>query len=657
MRSAVVAVIAVLVTLVWLAPTLAAERNIGLSEKQVPDAAPISERRVALVVGNSHYSFSPLRNPVNDASSMAGALGDLGFEVTLKLDANQKDLQRAIIDFGDALEEGGVGLFYYAGHGIQSAGGNWMLPIDAEIGKPEHIEVEAVGVNRVLARMAGAHNRLNIVILDACRDNPYEEKFRTATTRGLAQMQAPSGTYIAYATAPGSVAADGRGRNSTFTSALLEVMSVPELKLEDVFKRVRASVQTETDGAQVPWTSSSITGDFYFRPPAAIAGEEEEEARPDTGFGALELALWEATDKTNTARGYEDYLKRFPDGIFAGQAQARLEALKPLKETQEARLTPTITPLDSQMVAARNANIRAGPSTSDEKLSTLSRGDEVSVTGRTEDGDWYRIALAGGRIGYVFKNLLEEKRAGAVVGETFRDCPDCPEMVVIPSGSFMMGSPESETERWEDWEGPVHRVSVRQPFALGRHEVTRGQYAAFVRATGRKQADGCWYWDAEGEANEGKRRNWRSPGFSQTERDPVACVNWDDAQAYVKWLSKKTGHAYRLPSEAEWEYAARAGTKTARYWGASADDACGYANGHDRTGKRVNKFDWTIHACDDGYAQTAPVGSFKVARLPHWRAAASRRCSCRCRSPGRSSPRRAVPCGRLRRPWFRSPSA
>ncbi len=235
------------------------------------------------------------------------------------------------------------------------------------------------------------------------------------------------------------------------------------------------------------------------------------------------------------------------------------------------------------------------------------------MTGRTEDGDWYRIALAGGRVGYVFKNLLEEKRAGAVVGETFRDCPECPEMVVIPSGSFMMGSPESETERWEDWGGPVHRVSVRQPFALGRHEVTRGQYAAFVRATGRKQADGCWYWDAEaGEANEGKRRNWRSPGFSQTERDPVTCVNWNDAQAYVKWLSKKTGHAYRLPSEAEWEYAARAGTKTARYWGASADDACGYANVHDRTGKRVNKFNWTIHACNDGYAQTAPVGSFET---------------------------------------------
>jgi formylglycine-generating enzyme required for sulfatase activity len=151
------------------------------------------------------------------------------------------------------------------------------------------------------------------------------------------------------------------------------------------------------------------------------------------------------------------------------------------------------------------------------------------------------------------------------VGETFRDCADCPEMVVVPAGEFMMGSPDSEARR-KDVEGPVHRVSVRQPFAVGKYVVTKGQYADFANATWRRKLDGCDYWGGNG-YKEFITRSWRSPGYAQTDEDPVVCVSYEDAKAYTAWLSLKTGHAYRLPSEAEWEYAARAGTVTKFHFG------------------------------------------------------------------------------------------
>ncbi len=190
-------------------------------------------------------------------------------------------------------------------------------------------------------------------------------------------------------------------------------------------------------------------------------------------------------------------------------------------------------------------------------------------------------------------------------GETFRECPACPEMVVVPAGSFMMGSPSSEKGRY-DFEGPVHSVTIAEPFAVGVYEVTRGEFARFVSATGHDPVSSCWTWES-GEWESRSGRNWRSPGFSQTDRDPVVCVSWDDARAYVAWLSEKTGEEYRLLSEAEWEYAARAGTTTRYSWGESASGQCRYADGPDGS----TGFHWAA-GCDDGYARTAPVGSFKA---------------------------------------------
>jgi len=181
-------------------------------------------------------------------------------------------------------------------------------------------------------------------------------------------------------------------------------------------------------------------------------------------------------------------------------------------------------------------------------------------------------------------------------------------MVQIPAGSFTMGSPSGEAGRDGD-EGPQRRVSVAA-FSLAKTEITRGQFAAFVNDTGYNAGNACRTFEG-GKWTENSGLNWRNPGYSQRDDHPVACVNWQDAQAYAQWLSRKTGQNYRLPSEAEWEYAARAGSSAARYWGDSASQACGYANVMDSTGKaQVSGVTWEVHNCTDGHAYTAPVASF-----------------------------------------------
>jgi sulfatase modifying factor 1 len=208
--------------------------------------------------------------------------------------------------------------------------------------------------------------------------------------------------------------------------------------------------------------------------------------------------------------------------------------------------------------------------------------------------------------------------AAAVAGETFKDCPDCPKMVMVPAGTFLMGSAEAETIREQMpvknaiSERPQHQVSITQPFALGQYAVTRGEFAAFVLDTGHDPS-GC-YVEQDGKVVVEEKWSWRNPGFEQTDQHPVVCVSHDDANRYAAWLREKTGKTYRLPSEAEWEYAARAGTATARYWGDGRDGACAYANVADLTGAGAGALRWKIDnggfRCRDGYVYTAPVGSF-----------------------------------------------
>lgn len=233
----------------------------------LPAALPAqAERRVALVVGNGAYeNAGPLRNPVNDARSVAESLRRVGFEVMLTENRSQRQMAQDIREFGRKLDENTVALYYYSGHGIQVKGENYVVPVDAAIENEEEVEYGTVNVGLVMAQMEAARSRVNIVFLDACRNNPFARSFRSSSN-GLAMMNAPAGTFIAYATAPGDVASDGTAAagNGLYTQQLLRFINTPGLPIEQMHKQVRIAVTAASNGDQVPWESSSIMGDFYF---------------------------------------------------------------------------------------------------------------------------------------------------------------------------------------------------------------------------------------------------------------------------------------------------------------------------------------------------------------------------------------------------------
>lgn len=242
---------------------------LGSSSKQAAPVAAVTadatgERRVALVVGNAAYGRSPLRNAVNDARDISRALADTGFEVIRVENATLEALNRGLDQFTSRLAATrGVGLLFYAGHGIQVDGENYLIPVDSDLRAEKDVQYRALNLGQVLAKIEQAHNRLNLILLDACRDNPFARTARGGR-RGLASIDAPKGTLIAYSTSPGKTADDGEGRNGLYTRYLLREMRVPGLRIEDMFKRVRTAVASASRDQQVPWESSSLTGDFYF---------------------------------------------------------------------------------------------------------------------------------------------------------------------------------------------------------------------------------------------------------------------------------------------------------------------------------------------------------------------------------------------------------
>ncbi|HYD56429.1 MAG TPA: caspase family protein [Burkholderiales bacterium] len=254
---------------------LAVDRRLEITPAK---SAPGGQKRVALIIGNAAYKTAPLRNPVNDARAIGKALAGTGFRVTVIEDATHAAMWRAIRDFGDELAAGGIGLFYYAGHGMQVRGKNYLIPVNADLQREDEVEFQAIDANIVLSKMDSARNPLNIMILDACRNNPFARSFRSSA-QGLAQMEAPSGTLVAFATAPGSVAADGDGANGLYTKHLLANIGTPGLPVEQLFKQVRIGVTRETKDQQIPWESSSLKGDFYFVMPRP--GETLQQADVD----------------------------------------------------------------------------------------------------------------------------------------------------------------------------------------------------------------------------------------------------------------------------------------------------------------------------------------------------------------------------------------
>lgn len=236
----------------------------GLSHTKAQDNAQI-QKKLALIIGNGNYPLSMLANPENDARAMKKTLTQLGFEVMEFENLTQSQMKRAIDEFGIKLKSYDVGLFFYAGHGIQSKGFNYLIPIDADLKAEAQVEYDCVQADRVVSFMEESGAKVKIIILDACRNNPFERSWtRMSNGRGLATMNAPSGTLIAYATAPGSTASDGSGSNGLYTSALLENIVIPNITIMQMFQNVRASVFEKSEKQQIPWESTSLIGDFYF---------------------------------------------------------------------------------------------------------------------------------------------------------------------------------------------------------------------------------------------------------------------------------------------------------------------------------------------------------------------------------------------------------
>ena len=226
---------------------------------------PIAEARVALVIGNAAYKESPLRNPLNDARDIAARLERLGFDVIKRENLKTKEIGAALREFRARLAPGAVALFFYAGHGLQVKGVNYLVAVDAEIESEDDIPTQAIDLGKVLELLDEAKTRVNLVFLDACRNNPYSRRFRS-TARGLAKVDAASGTLISFATRPGNVAADGDSRNGLYTQYLLKYMDTAGLPIEQMLKRVGAGVKTASAGRQEPWSEGLIEGDFFFRP-------------------------------------------------------------------------------------------------------------------------------------------------------------------------------------------------------------------------------------------------------------------------------------------------------------------------------------------------------------------------------------------------------
>jgi hypothetical protein len=226
----------------------------------------ISGGGLALCIGNSDYKYAgSLDNPVNDANDMAAILQKIGYHVKLYNDLDQDEMRRAIDEFGNELKNYHVGLFFFAGHGIQAKGNNYLIPVDANIGSESEVEYTCVNAGRVLGRMESAGTITNIIILDACRNNPFERSWTRSTVgRGLAVMDAPVGSLIGFATSPGKTASDGYGRNGLYTGAILNHIQEPGLTIIELLQKVRRTVRETSDGEQVPWESTSLEGNYYF---------------------------------------------------------------------------------------------------------------------------------------------------------------------------------------------------------------------------------------------------------------------------------------------------------------------------------------------------------------------------------------------------------
>ncbi len=477
----------------------------GVPVVPAPPTASPPERRVALVIGNAAYQYTaPLKNPVHDAQDMARVLTAVQFHVILKTDATLETMADAIFAFGEQLKGGGVGLLYYSGHGMQVKGENYLLPIDAKVVREDDIKRKTINARDILDKMDEAKSHLNLVFLDACRNNPFPRSVR-AVSRGLAGMNAPSGTLLVFATNPDNVAADGAGRNGSYTKHLLHYLTQPGLEVGMMLRKIRTAVKEETRGQQVPWENGSIEGEFYFNGRSGVPPMTAPAPSPPPPSTA---------DRTQVAVGLSPPQPETPPPLMVGNDGAA--------------------------------------------------------------------------------------------------------MVLVPAGEFSMGSDGDELDRVQARreiygnEIPRHQVYL-DAFYIDTYEVINARFQQFVQATGyRTQAEReGWGYVSTGEKTEPVNgATWRVPrgpgsSIAGLEQHPVVQVSQEDARAYCAWAGK------RLPTEAEWEKAAR-GTDGQTYpWGNQFDGR--WANFCDTH----CEYRWKDRAANDGYRYTAPVGSYESGKSPY----------------------------------------
>jgi hypothetical protein len=300
-------------------------------------------QRVALVIGNGAYvEAPPLANPANDATDIHAALTRLGFDSELVVDADRIGLERAIRRFGDRAVGAEAAMLFYAGHAVEVAGRNHLIPVSASIRSDRDLPFETVDVDAVMTQLEG-RARVILLFLDACRDNPFRLRLAAQSGRGiagtgLAAVRGPVGTLVAFSTAPGTVAQDGTGRNSPFTAALLRHIETEGLEVRPMLGRVRQTVREATGGAQIPWENASLEGEFYFRPaaprPPSVAAlppqpqaPQPAPAAPPSADPATERLFWESIRDSRNPEEFEAYLRRYPHGVFTDLARTRIAAL------------------------------------------------------------------------------------------------------------------------------------------------------------------------------------------------------------------------------------------------------------------------------------------------------------------------------------------
>jgi formylglycine-generating enzyme required for sulfatase activity len=502
----------------------------------LPAGVQAAETRIALVVGNSAYASGPLLNPANDARLVAQALSQLGFEVIERRDADQNTMKRAIQEFGERLDKGGpqaVGLFYYAGHGVQLNGRNYLIPTKANIEREGDVEIEAVSADWVIEQMRYARNRLNIVILDACRNNPFNRSMRSAD-RGLASMDAPAGILIAYSTAPGAVAEDGSGRNSPYTTALTRAMLEVHQPLEQVFKHVRADVMGATAGKQVPWEASSLTGeDYYFNGPAAaalansvptpVAAPSRSDAGA-TGTGAAGSGSAGSGTAGTEGSGSSGWFAWVSD-LFSSHTSAAVRA-------------PTVAP------AAQAAVVAGAHAVALLRSLGIDTAQLDSAHDYSPDTIRHLIASAPRRVALG----STPEQIGAALALCKQYAADCQPRDYADERLRQVTLAPFELDAT-----PVSVRAFRQ-FADGAQYLTHAEKVGFAYAMApgsdrheQRVAGGSW-------RNALKQR-------PLDDDSAVVGVSFQDAEAYCRSRSS------RLPSEDEWEYAARGPQDNIFPWG------------------------------------------------------------------------------------------